>query len=38
LFGVLSGLPPHPTELILQTVDEVEAAEPEGDDGDGELE
>ena len=33
LFGVLSGLLPHPAELVLKTVEEVEATGPEGEDG-----
>jgi hypothetical protein len=36
-FGVLSGLLPHPAELGLKTVEEVEATEPEGGAGHGEL-
>jgi hypothetical protein len=35
LFGVVSGLRPHPVELELQTVEEVEATGPEGADGHG---
>jgi hypothetical protein len=37
LFGVLSGLLPHPAELALKTVEEVEATEPEGGAGYGKL-
>jgi hypothetical protein len=37
LFGVVSGLLPHPAELVLKTVEEVEATGPEGEDGHGEL-
>ena len=37
VFGVLSGLLPHPTELVLQTLEEAEAPGPEGEDGHGEL-
>lgn len=37
LFGVLSGLPPHPAELVLKTVDEFEATGSEGEDGNGDL-
>jgi hypothetical protein len=37
LFGVLLGLLPHPAELVLKTVEEVEATGPEGEDGHGEL-
>jgi hypothetical protein len=33
LFGVLSGLLPHPDELVLKTVEEVEAMGSEGEDG-----
>ena len=36
LFGVVSGLLPHPAELVLKTVEEVEATGPEGEDGHGE--
>jgi hypothetical protein len=35
LFGVLSGLLPHPAELELKTVEEIEATEPEAEDGNG---
>jgi hypothetical protein len=37
LFGVVSGLLPHPAELVLKTVEEVEATGPEDEDGHGEL-
>jgi hypothetical protein len=37
VFGVLSGLRPHPAELALKTVEEVEATEPEGEAGYGKL-
>jgi hypothetical protein len=37
LFGVVSGLRPHPAELALKTVEEVEATEPEGGAGYGKL-
>jgi hypothetical protein len=37
LFGVVSGLQPHPAELVLKTVEEVEATGSEGEDGHGEL-
>jgi hypothetical protein len=37
LFGVVSGLLPHPAELVLRTVEEVDATDPEGEDGHGEL-
>jgi hypothetical protein len=37
LFGVVSGLLPHPAELVLKTVEEVEVTAPEGEDGHGEL-
>ena len=37
LFGVLSGLVPHPSELMLKTVEEIEETEPNGEDGNGEL-
>jgi hypothetical protein len=37
LFGVLSGLLPHPAELVLKTVEEVEATGAEGEEGPGEL-
>jgi hypothetical protein len=35
VFGVLSGLLPHPAELALKTVEEIEATEPEGGADDG---
>jgi hypothetical protein len=38
LFGVLSSLLPHPSELVSKTVDEFEITEPEGEDGNGEIE
>jgi hypothetical protein len=37
LFGVLSGLPPHPAELVLKTVDEFEATGSEGEESNGAL-
>jgi hypothetical protein len=37
LFGVLSGLLPHPAELVLKTVEEVEATGSAGEEGHGEL-
>ena len=37
VFGVVSGLLPHPAELALQTVEEIEATEPEGGAGYGKL-
>jgi hypothetical protein len=37
VFGVVSGLRSHPAERVLQTVEEVEASGPEGEDGHGEL-
>jgi hypothetical protein len=37
VFGVVSGLLPHPAELVLKTVEEVEATGPEGEEGHGEL-
>jgi hypothetical protein len=37
LFGVVSGLLPHPAELVLKTVEEVEATGSEGEEGHGEL-
>jgi hypothetical protein len=37
LFGVVSRLLPHPAELVLKTVEEVEATGLEGEDGHGEL-
>jgi len=37
LFGVLSGLLPHPAELVLKTVEEVEATGPEGEDAHGDV-
>ena len=37
LFGVLSGLVPHPAELILKTVSDFDATEPEGKEANGEL-
>jgi hypothetical protein len=36
VFGVLSGLLPHPAELVLQTIEEAEAPGPEGEEGHGE--
>jgi hypothetical protein len=33
VFGVLSGLLPHPAELALKTLEEVEATDPEGGAG-----
>jgi hypothetical protein len=36
VFGVLSGLLPHPAELVLQTIEEDEAPGPEGEEGHGE--
>jgi hypothetical protein len=33
VFGVLSGLLPHPAELVLQTIEEAEAPGPEGEEG-----
>jgi hypothetical protein len=33
----LSGLLPHPAELVLKTVEEVEATGAEGEEGHGEL-
>lgn len=36
VFGVLSGLLPHPAELVLQPLEEAEAPGPEGEDGHGE--
>jgi hypothetical protein len=35
LFGVLSGLLPHPAELELKTVEEIEATDPEAEAGNG---
>jgi hypothetical protein len=37
LFGVLMGLIPHPAELVLKRVDEVEPPEPEPEEGTGAL-
>ena len=37
LFGVVSGLRPHPAELVLQPLEEAEAPGPEGEAGHGEL-
>jgi hypothetical protein len=37
LFGVVSGLLPHPAELVLQPLEEAEAPGPEGEAGHGEL-
>jgi hypothetical protein len=37
LFGVLSGLLPHPAELVLPPLEEAEAPGPEGEAGHGEL-
>jgi hypothetical protein len=37
LFGVVSGLLPHPAELVLQPLEEAEAPGPEGEAGHWEL-
>jgi hypothetical protein len=37
VFGVLSGLLPHPAELVLQPLEEAEAPGAEGEAGHGEL-
>jgi hypothetical protein len=37
VFGVLSGRLPHPVELALQPVEDIEATEPEGGAGYGKL-
>jgi hypothetical protein len=37
VFGVVSGLLPHPAELVLKTVEEVETTGPEGEAGYGKL-
>ena len=36
LFSVVSGLVPHPSELALKTVEEMEETEPDGEEGNGE--
>jgi hypothetical protein len=36
LFGVVSGLLPHPAELVLQPLEEAEAPGPESEAGHGE--
>ena len=36
LFSVLTGLPPHPTELVLKRVEEFEPTEPEREGANGE--
>jgi hypothetical protein len=37
VFGVLSGLLPHPAELVLQPLEAAETPGPEGEKGHGEL-